>query len=76
MSVTLSPELRTEIESRATERGVSLNRTILQLLRAGLEAEKDKKHRLEELLRRYRESSDPQEAERLAEQLGSMIFGR
>jgi hypothetical protein len=53
-----------------------MNRTILQLLRVGLEAERQKKQRLEEMLRRYRECADPQEAERLGNELGAMIFGR
>ncbi|MGO9010661.1 MAG: hypothetical protein ACLQPN_11205 [Bryobacteraceae bacterium] len=55
---------------------MSLNRTILQLLRTGLEAERQKKQHLEEMLRQYRECADPREAERLGDELGAMIFGR
>ena len=32
--------------------------------------------RLEEMLQQYRESTDPQEVERLGDELGSMIFAR
>ena len=76
VSVALTPELRSEIEGRAEENNMSLNRTIIQLLRAGLDAEKHKKQRLEVMLRQYRECIDPQEAERLSDELGAMIFGR
>ena len=55
---------------------MSLNRVVVQLLRVGLEAERQKKQRLEEMLRQYRECVDPQEAERLGNELGAMIFGR
>lgn len=76
VSVSLPPEIYAEISARAEEKDMSLNRIIVQLLRAGLEAEHQKKEHLSEMLRRYRESDDAQEAERLGDQLGVMIFGR
>lgn len=48
----------------------------MQVLRAGLDAERDKKQRLQSMLQRYRECSDPEEARRLGDELGEMIFGR
>jgi len=76
VSVALTPELHSEISARAPQYDLSLNRAILQLLRAGLDAEREKKQRLEEMLREYRECADPKEAERLGDQLGAMILGR
>jgi hypothetical protein len=76
ISVGLPPDLHAEISTKAQESGLSMNRTILQLLRTGLEAERQKKQRLEEMLLRYRECTDPQEAQRLGDELGAMIFGR
>ena len=76
VSVALTPELHSEISARAELYDLSLNRAILQLLRAGLDAEREKKQRLERLLREYRECADPTEAERLGDELGAMIFGR
>ena len=76
VSVALPAELYSEINTRAEQNDMSLNRTIVQLLRAGIEAEHQKKQRLEEMLIKYRESSDPQEVERLGDELGAMIFGR
>ena len=76
ISVGLTRDLHAEISTKAKETGLSMNRTILQLLRTGLEAERQKKQRLEEMLVRYRECADPQEAQRLGDELGAMIFGR
>ena len=76
ISIRLTPELRTAIRTRSEEAGLSMNRTILQLLRSGLEAERSKKQRLEEMLQRYRDCTDAQEAKRLSDELGAMIFGR
>lgn len=76
LSVALSPEIYAEVARKAEQNDTSLNRAILQLLRAGIEAEGQKKQRLEEKLRQYRECTDPQEAERLGDELGAMIFGR
>ncbi len=76
ISLRLAPDLHAEINERAKETGLSLNRTIIQLLHAGIEAERNKKRRLEETLHRYRESTDPQEIQRLGEELGAMIFGK
>jgi len=76
LSIAMPPEIYREISSRAEQNGISLNRAAIQLLRAGLEAEQQKKQRLEELLRRYRECADPKEAQRLGDELGAMIFGR
>lgn len=76
VSVALTPEMYAEIRARGEENNMSLNRTILQLLRAGMEAERQKRLHLEEMLRKYRECADPKEAERLGDELGAMIFGR
>jgi len=75
LSVALPPEMYGEISARAEQNEISLNRAVVQLLRAGVEAEHKKQLRLEEMLRRYRECSDPQDAERLGNELGAMIFG-
>ena len=76
LSVALPAEIYNEISARARQNDISLNRAVIQLLRAGLDAEQKKKQRLEEMLRQYRECTDPQEAERLGDELGAMIFGR
>lgn len=76
LSVALPPEIYKEITVRAEQNDISLNRAVIQLLRVGLEAEQQKKQRLEDLLHKYRECTDPQEAQHLGDELGAMIFGR
>jgi hypothetical protein len=76
VSVALTSELYAEVKTRAAQNDISLNRAIIQLIRAGLEAESQKKQRLEDMLHHYRECADPHEAERVSNELGAMIFGR
>jgi hypothetical protein len=76
LSVALTPEIYGAINARAEQNDISLNRAVLQLLRARIQAESQKKRQLEEMLRQYRECTDPREAERLGDALGAMIFGR
>ncbi|HEY7392474.1 MAG TPA: hypothetical protein VH640_28395 [Bryobacteraceae bacterium] len=76
VSVALTPDIHEEIRLRAEENNLSINRTILQLLRSGINAEREKKQRLDGMLRAYRECQDPEETRRLADELGAMIFGR
>jgi hypothetical protein len=76
ISIRLTPDLYSDLSRRAQETGLSMNRTVLQILRVGLDAERDKKQRLQNMLQRYRQCSDPEEAQRLGDELGEMIFGR
>ncbi len=76
ISVRLTPDLYAVLSKRSEETGLSMNRVVLQVLRAGLDAERDKKQRLQNMLQRYRECTDPEEARRLGDELGEMIFGR
>ena len=76
LSVAIPPEIYSEISARAEQNNISLNRAVIQLLRAGLDAERRKQQRLEELLRQYRECADSREADRLGDELGAMIFGQ
>jgi hypothetical protein len=75
VSVSLTPDIFDQVTARATEKDLSLNRTILQLLRAGLASEQGAKRRLAEKLELYRECTDPDEARRLGDELGATIFG-
>ncbi len=76
VSVRLPADLSHQINTRAKELDFSLNRTIVQLLRSGLESEQNKKRLLEEKLRLYREATDQKEIQRLGDELGAMIFGK
>jgi hypothetical protein len=76
LSVALQSDIYKEVSARPNENNVSLTGTIVQLLRAGLEAERQKKQRMDETLRQNRECADPAQAERLADEIGAMTFGR
>jgi hypothetical protein len=76
VSVSLPVDMYQEITARAAEHDMSLNRTILQLVRSGIEAENQKQQKLAQMLRQSRDCPDQNEAERLANELGAMIFGR
>ena len=41
----------------------------------GIEAEKQRQHEFFDLAERFRSATDPKEVERLAEQMGRMVFG-
>jgi hypothetical protein len=46
------------------------------LIQYGLEAERQKRDDLAQTIQQLRECADPNEAERLGNELGEMIFGR
>jgi hypothetical protein len=48
---------------------------LVELIENGIEAEKRKQQAFFELAERFREATDPQEAKRLGDKLGRMVFG-
>ena len=76
LSISCTPELVDAIRRRAEENNISFDRAACDLLRAGIQAESEKKQHLTELLHKIRETDDPKEAESLGDELGSLIFGR
>jgi metal-responsive CopG/Arc/MetJ family transcriptional regulator len=76
VSVPVTEQVLQEIDSRASRLGVSRSSFLARLLQYGLEAEQQKREELAQRLRRYRECTDPVEAERLGDELGEMIFGQ
>jgi hypothetical protein len=65
-----------DIEARAERAGVTRSAFLGRLLQAGLEAEQQKYDEFVAKIRHYRECSDPEEASRLGDEIGEMIFGR
>ena len=49
---------------------------LVELIENGIEAEKRKQDEFFELAERFRSTSDPEEAKRLGDELGRMVFGR
>ncbi|MDX2181809.1 MAG: hypothetical protein SFV18_19605 [Bryobacteraceae bacterium] len=74
-SLTLPVPLASQVRGMAKSRRLSANRMMVELIEKGVEAERRKKLEFAALAKRFREASDPAEAERLGDQLGRMIFG-
>jgi hypothetical protein len=76
VSVPVTSEMLDEIDSKAKRSGVSRSVFLTRLLRYGLEAERQKREQLAQKIRQYRDCADPDQAARLGDELGEMIFGR
>jgi hypothetical protein len=73
-SVSLPAKIATQVRSMAKTRRLSANRMLLELIENGIEAEKRREQEFFALAKRFRSESDPEEAKRLGDQLGRMIF--
>jgi len=74
-SVSLPAGVAAKVRSLAKTRKLSSNRVMVELIENGLEAEKRKEQECFELAEQFRSASDPQEAKRLGDELGRMVFG-
>jgi hypothetical protein len=53
---------------------LSDNRILVELIELGIEARKQKEKAFFELAERFRNASDPEEAKRLGEEMGLLLF--
>ena len=74
-SVSLPANVAAQVRRLAKTRRLSANRMLVELIENGIEAEKRKQQEFFDLAERFRGASDPQEAKRLGDQLGRMVFG-
>lgn len=74
-SVSLPAKTAAQVRSMAKSRRLSTTRMLLELIENGIEAEKRKQQEFFELAERFRNEADPQEAKRLGDQLGRLVFG-
>ena len=74
-SVSLPAKTAAQVRSLARTRKVSSNRMLVELIENGIEAEKRKQQEFFELAEQFRNATDPEEAKRLGEALGRMVFG-
>ena len=74
-SVSLPASTAAKVRSLAKTRRLSSNRILVELIENGIEAEKRKQQEFFELAERFRETTDPEEAKRLGDELGRMVFG-
>ncbi len=74
-SVSLPANVAAKVRSLAKSRRLSSNRMLVELIENGIEAEKRKQQEFFELAELFRKATDPQEAKRLGDKLGRMVFG-
>jgi len=74
-SVSLPSNVAAQVRSLAKTRRVSANRMLVELIENGMEAEKRKPREFFDLAERFRSATDPEEAKRLGDQMGRMVFG-
>jgi hypothetical protein len=74
-SVNLPANIAAQVRNLAKTRRLSSNRMLVELIENGIEAEKSKQQEFFELAERFRNSTDPEEAKRLGDELGRMVFG-
>ena len=74
-SVTLPSKVAARVRSLAKTRRVSSNRMLVELIENGIEADKRKQQEFFELAERFRSATNPEEAKRLGDKLGRMVFG-
>ncbi|MBA3914688.1 MAG: hypothetical protein H0X25_12760 [Acidobacteriales bacterium] len=74
-SVTLPAEVAKQVGRIAKRRRLSDNRVLLELIEEGIESRKRKEAEFFELAERFRATGDPEEVQRLGDQLGSFVFG-
>lgn len=74
-SVSLPLKTAAQVRSLARTRKVSANRMLVELIENGIEAEKSKEQQFFKLAEQFRNAADPEEAKRLGDALGRMVFG-
>ena len=74
-SLSLPANIATQVRNLAKTRKLSSNRMLVELIENGIEAEKRKQQEFFKLAERFRNATDPEEAKRLGDELGRMVFG-
>jgi hypothetical protein len=74
-SVSLPAPIAKQVDRMAKSQRLSDNRVLLELIELGIEARKQKEKAFFELASRFRSASDPNEAKKLGDELGRMVFG-
>jgi hypothetical protein len=74
-SVSLPPVVAKRVRAIAKTRNVSANRVLVDLIQTGLHAKESERERFLALARRFKESPDADESDRLREELAKLIFG-
>jgi hypothetical protein len=74
-SVSLPSQVAKRVRAIARSRRTSASRVLVDLIETGLETKASEKEHFLAVARRFKESSDPAESERLGEELARLTFG-
>ena len=74
-SVSLPPRIAKHVHAIAKTRKTSANRVLVDLIEAGLQSKEAERRRFFALANRLTESADPDERQRVKEELARMTFG-
>jgi predicted transcriptional regulator len=74
-SVSLSAEVHRKVERLAQQQKRSSSRVLERLVEKGLTAEESERQQFFDLAERFRAAEDPDERQRLGDELGRMVFG-
>lgn len=74
-SVSLPAKTATQVRALAKSRRLSAAKMMVELIEHGIEVEKAREKAFFDLAERFRSASDPEEAKRLGDELGRMVFG-
>jgi hypothetical protein len=74
-SISLPTKVAAQVRTLAKTRRLSSNRMLVELIENGIEAEKRKQQQFFELAEKFRNAADQEEAKRLGDELGRMVFG-
>ena len=73
-SVSLPVPIAKQVDRLARSQRLSDNRILVELIELGIEARKQKEKEFFELAERFRAASDPEQAKRLGNELGRLVF--
>jgi len=74
-TVSLPAHTARRVKALARSKDISTSRLLCRLVEEGLEAEERQRAQFFELAKRFRSATEPEEAARLGDQLGRMVFG-
>lgn len=74
-SVSLPAPIAKQVDRMAKAQRLSDNRILVELIELGIEARKEKEKAFLELAERFRAATDPEEAKKLGDKLGRLVFG-
>jgi hypothetical protein len=74
-SVSLPEPTAKKVASIARRKRLSDNRVLVELIEEGIESRQRREKEFFELAERFRSSQDAEEAKRLGDQLGRLVFG-